>query len=149
MTVLGHSLATLLALGLGVQETSGTGEALELAVVGMGVVFTVLAVIGGLLVLLGKVFAEPVKDAAEAPAPSPRPAGAAPAHTTAPPAHTTAPPGHVDPQTLAVLTAAAYAAVGRPVRIRRVTFINQNTVSAWKEVGRATIQASHNIKRSL
>ncbi|NBC17342.1 MAG: hypothetical protein GVY18_08530 [Bacteroidetes bacterium] len=142
MTVLGYPLAALLALGLGAQETSGTGEALELAVVGMGVVFTVLAVIGGLLVLLGKVFAEPVEEAAEAPAPSPRPAEAAPAHTTAP-------PGHVDPQTLAVLTAAAYAAVGRPVRIRRVTFINQNTVSAWKEVGRATIQASHNIKRSL
>jgi Na+-transporting methylmalonyl-CoA/oxaloacetate decarboxylase gamma subunit len=141
MTMLGGTFAALTVLEALPQAASGTREALELAVVGMGVVFTVLAVIGGLLVLLGKVFAAPGEEAVETPPAPPRPAAA--------PAHTTAPPGHVDPQTLAVLTAAAYAAVGRPVRIRRVTFINENTVSAWKEVGRATIQASHNIKRSL
>lgn len=48
---------------------------------------------------------------------------------------------------VAILTAAAMAVVGRPVVVRRITFINQNTVSGWAEAGRQSIHYSHNIRR--
>lgn len=116
-------------------------DALGLAVVGILVVFGALLAIGAAMTLLGRWLSEPVPAEAPAVAPPPRQAAA--------PAHATGEPGHVSPQTLALLTAAAVTAVGGPVRVRRVTFLGEHTVSAWKEVGRATIHASHNIRRSL
>ena len=65
------------------------------------------------------------------------------------PAQTLSAPGETDATTLAVITAAAVAAVGRPVRVQRITFINHNTISAWAERGRVSIQGSHNIRRPL
>lgn len=59
-----------------------------------------------------------------------------------------APRGGIDGRTLAILTAAAMAVIGGPVRVRRVTYLNQNTISAWAEMGRYAIQASHNIRRT-
>lgn len=54
-----------------------------------------------------------------------------------------------DSRILAVITAAAVAAMGgRPLKVRRVTFLNQNTVSAWAETGRVAIQSSHNLGRN-
>jgi hypothetical protein len=50
---------------------------------------------------------------------------------------------------LPVLVAAATAAVGRRVVIHRITFINRNTVSGWAEAGRASIQLSHNLRRTM
>ncbi len=52
-----------------------------------------------------------------------------------------------DPQLVAVLAAAAYAVIGQPVVVRRVTFVGPYTVSAWAEVGRVQIQGSHNLNR--
>lgn len=109
-------------------------EALILSVVGITVVFAVLAAIGVLIAALDRLLT---------PKPSTEPAAAAVPAEDAAPAR-----GTVEPQTLAVLTAAAYAAVGRPVRVRRVTFINEDTVSAWKDVGRVGVHASHNIRRT-
>ncbi len=51
------------------------------------------------------------------------------------------------PHVLAILSAAAFVAVGKQVRIRRVR--PANAASAWAEAGRASIQTSHNIRRSL
>lgn len=48
---------------------------------------------------------------------------------------------------VAILTAAAMAVVGQPVVVRKITFINQNTVSGWAEAGRQSIHYSHNIRR--
>lgn len=51
---------------------------------------------------------------------------------------------------MAILTSAAVVAMGGTSRvaIRRVTYLNQNTVSGWAEMGRAAVQSSHNIRRS-
>lgn len=114
------------------------GEAFALAAVGVGVVFAALAVVGGAMALLGRWLRTP-----EA---APLAAAAPPAEASAP-AHATGLPGHLDGPTLALLTAAAVAAVGRPVRVRRVTFVEPVTASAWKEAGRLTIHASHNLRR--
>lgn len=123
-------------------EAASIGDMLLLAVVGMSVVFVSLGVIGGIMLLLGRLLnrAEATEALEVAPA--------GPVDTEAP-ARATGLPGPADAHTLAILTAAAYVAVGRPVRLRRVTFINENTVSAWKEVGRVSVQSSHNIRRSL
>jgi hypothetical protein len=54
-------------------------------------------------------------------------------------------PSHLIP----ILIAAATAAVGGRVLVRRITFINRNTVSGWAEAGRASIQSSHNLRRKM
>jgi hypothetical protein len=50
---------------------------------------------------------------------------------------------------IAAAAAAAATALGRAVRVKRITFLNQNTISAWAEAGRLTIHNSHRIGRSL
>ncbi len=128
------------ALLLQLQEHGGAtaaseGEAYVLALVGFAVVFVALMLIGGFIWLLGKVFRERHAEVVAGPVKSA--------------AHSMPPGGDVDARTIAVITAAAYAAVGWPVRVQRITFINHNTISAWAARGRATIHASHNVKRSL
>jgi hypothetical protein len=54
----------------------------------------------------------------------------------------------VDSELLVVLTAAATAAIGTPVVIRRITFLDQKTVSGWAEVGRTVLHWSHNLPRN-
>lgn len=59
-------------------------------------------------------------------------------------------PGPTDPVLIAIITAAAVAAMGgAPVRVRRITFVNHNTISGWAESGRLNIHASHNTRRTL
>jgi hypothetical protein len=53
-----------------------------------------------------------------------------------------------DPELLVVLTAAAAAALGTPVMVRRITFLDQKTVSGWAEVGRTALHWSHNLPRN-
>jgi Na+-transporting methylmalonyl-CoA/oxaloacetate decarboxylase gamma subunit len=48
---------------------------------------------------------------------------------------------------VAVLTAAAVAALRRPVRIRRMRFLESGTAGAWTSTGRLNIMASHAISR--
>lgn len=55
----------------------------------------------------------------------------------------------LSPLLIAVLAAAATAALGRRVAIRRITFINRDTVSGWAEAGRTSIQMSHNLRRTI
>lgn len=64
-----------------------------------------------------------------------------------PPVKRSSSPAAIDPQLIAVLAAAAYAVMGQPVVVRRVTFVGHSTVSAWAEVGRVQIQSSHNLNR--
>ncbi len=58
------------------------------------------------------------------------------------------PGGPAGPELVAILTAAAMAILGRRVAVRRITFINQNTVSGWAEAGRISIHSSHNVRRN-
>jgi hypothetical protein len=58
-------------------------------------------------------------------------------------------PEAVETELIAVLTAAATVALGRRVAVRRVTFINRNTISGWAEAGRTSIQLSHNLRRTI
>lgn len=55
----------------------------------------------------------------------------------------------LSPHLVAVLTAAALAAVGRRAAVRRITFINRDTVSGWATAGRTSIQLSHNLRRMI
>jgi hypothetical protein len=61
----------------------------------------------------------------------------------------TAAANEIDPRLIAILTAAVTAAIGRRVVVRRITFINRDTVSGWAEAGRTSIQLSHNLRRTI
>lgn len=123
------TLLPLLLLQAAGAPSDAEADGLLLMVVGMGIVFLALFIIGELLNVLGRLLPD-VEQVDEQALAAPPPAAG------------------VDARTLAILTAAAYAAVGRPVQIRRVTFINQNTVSAWAEAGRRSVQTSHNVRRT-
>ncbi len=51
----------------------------------------------------------------------------------------------VDPELLAVLSAAAHAALGGPVRIHRVHVHRERGGGAWAQVGRMDIMTSHRV----
>jgi hypothetical protein len=56
----------------------------------------------------------------------------------------------VDKRTIVVLSAAVSAVLrGRPARINRITFLNQNTISAWAKAGRMGIHNSHRLGRTI
>jgi len=135
------------------------GEALAIMVVGMGVVFVALVLVGVLLAALRKV-AEP------APPPAKPRRSPAPTIRTPPPAQVVedridertlaviaaaaaaaAVQQRIDGRTLAILAAAATAAVGGPARIRRVQVLRRTEQagrSGWAEQGRVAIHTSHN-----
>lgn len=53
----------------------------------------------------------------------------------------------IPPQELAVITAAAVAALRRPVRITRVRRLHANPDSVWSAHGRIVVQASHQLRK--
>lgn len=53
----------------------------------------------------------------------------------------------VNDELVAVLTAAAAVAIRKPVRIRRMRFLESGTAGAWTSAGRLNIMASHAIPR--
>jgi hypothetical protein len=57
-------------------------------------------------------------------------------------------PPATDAHLIALIAAAATVALGRPVAVRRITFINRDTVSGWAEAGRTSIHLSHNPRRN-
>ena len=121
------------------------GEAVTLMIVGMGVVFAALILVGLMLGLLRKL-GEPTPKAKPqsfrmTPMRSPSRAQAATQKAEAEP--------KVDPHLLVVLTAAATAMVHGPVRVRRVQFISANPAqrSGWAAQGRVMIHASHNTQQ--
>ena len=110
-------------------------DALTVTIVGMGTVFVSLYLMGELFTLLHRCFH------GRAESDEPEPASQAKSARTPEPV--------IDPRLIPVLVAAATAAVGRRVLVRRITFVNRNTVSGWGEAGRASIQTSHNLRRSI
>jgi Na+-transporting methylmalonyl-CoA/oxaloacetate decarboxylase gamma subunit len=106
-------------------------DAATLTIVGMGTVFLCLWLMGEIFDVLRKMF-NPTPVSAQ-------PKVSAPAKIAAP-----KPEAHLIP----LITAAAMAVVGKPVVVRRITFINSNTVSGWSEAGRTSIHQSHNLHRN-
>ncbi len=95
-------------------------EALRLAAVGVGTVFTALIVTGIIVTLIGLLFREKKPLPAAEPTPLPDEAF-----------------GGLDKHVIVLLAAAATGALKRPVRIRRVTFVSHKHVPAlWAAVGR-------------
>ncbi len=114
-------------------------DATTMTVVGMGIVFLSLILMGEIFALLKRFMMtnepkpEPVTPPKIANPVAPEPSGVVDASGSS----------DVDPRLLAILTAAAFAVVRRPVAIRRITFINRNTISGWTEAGRTDIHSSH------
>ncbi|MEM1331582.1 MAG: OadG family protein [Planctomycetota bacterium] len=120
-------VATVSGAGaLGDAPAMGTGVALM--IVGMSVVFSSLVVIG-LVIGLISMLAQPnaVDEAPVQPAGRPSPEDA------------------VSPELVAVITAAATAAVRRPVRVRRVVMLGRSDGDPWVSAGRAVLIGSHRL----
>ncbi len=113
---------------------------LSLMVVGMSVVFVALMLIGAILGLLGKLMGQAPTDD-ETPA-----QGAAVTSATEAP-QTSMATGLDDPRLVAVITAAATAAIGSRVKIRRIVSATQGG-GAWSAMGRSAIHTSHNLRGS-
>lgn len=121
--------ATMLLTAATATEPSNLGEGVVLLVVGMGVVFVALALMLGLVAVLARVAKRPEPVAAASPSPAPAP--------------TVVSEGAITPELVAVLTAAAVAATGGPVRVRRVTVLGSTQSGAWLAGGRASLMGSH------
>lgn len=140
----------------------GLPEGLVMMLVGMLVVFTALILVAVVLWVMGRIDRTerpvPATTASSAPASAARPTPA----TYATPADQKLAPWRanmtkatekvhdsgVDPHTLAVITAAAVAALGSRVRVRRVRFLRAGG-GPWAEHGRASIHSSHHLQRRV
>ncbi|NTW83412.1 MAG: hypothetical protein HGB36_08610 [Chlorobiaceae bacterium] len=52
----------------------------------------------------------------------------------------------ITPELLMIMSAAIAAYLGKNVRIRRARFISDRGMSSWSQMGRVSIQSSHNIQ---
>jgi Na+-transporting methylmalonyl-CoA/oxaloacetate decarboxylase gamma subunit len=127
----------LLLLQVEPSAATGDGDPFALMAVGLGVVFTALAVVGLFLNFLGKLTDRLDEQTNET--------GNAVESVIAP----ITDEGVIDAKTVAILSAAAFAAIGRPVRVQRIRLLQHTTTSAWAGAGRTSVQSSHNIRRSL
>jgi sodium pump decarboxylase gamma subunit len=129
-------MALLLLAQAELTQSQRLNEALILMLVGMGVVFLALILLWAVIAIIDRLSdrsaAQAQAEGEAEPAPAPAPA-AAPEPT----------PGEaVDPELLAVLTAAATAVLHRHVRISRVHFVRRHD-EAWAREGRRDVMTSH------
>jgi Na+-transporting methylmalonyl-CoA/oxaloacetate decarboxylase gamma subunit len=137
-------------------EGGGLADGLTLMIVGMLVVFVVLAALGGLVLLLVRTFRD---EAEEGPGQAPQrataaasgPASAANAAGQAAPSSASitervgpSSGGLHEPELIAVLAAAATAALGARVRVKRVIELKDD-VRPWISGGRAEVMHSHRV----
>jgi Na+-transporting methylmalonyl-CoA/oxaloacetate decarboxylase gamma subunit len=126
MTMLTPMPLVVLASDAATTSLSST-NAFALMIVGMLVVFTSLSVIGLLIALINRLLdsseaAKPVVEAAPASA-------------------------KTDTELVAMLTAAATAALRRPVRVHRVRMLGLTSRQHWVAEGRAGVMTSHRVRR--
>lgn len=108
---------------------------LQITITGVSIVFIVLAIVAmalGALSASQRLF----QPKTVAP-PTPAPATATPQPATA---------DHLDPQLVAVLTAAAVATLHKPVRVLRVRYYRQPS-AMWTRLGRVSVMASRQLRR--
>lgn len=53
----------------------------------------------------------------------------------------------IKPEIVAAIAAAAYETFHKPIKIKRIHFLDENQSSQWTATGRITIMGSHNIKK--
>jgi Na+-transporting methylmalonyl-CoA/oxaloacetate decarboxylase gamma subunit len=97
-----------------------------IALAGVSVVMTVMTLLVGILYFLKAVSRRQAVSAAAA-------------------AETAVPDGEVPPELVAVLAAAAHAAVGRPVVVRRINVLRPASQENWSRVGRIDLLRSHRV----
>jgi sodium pump decarboxylase gamma subunit len=116
--------------------TARVNEALTLMAVGMLVVFGALILLWIAIFLIDRLSERltPTPQPAQAPKPAPTPPSQ--------PKATPEPSAGQDPKLIAVLTAAATAALGQRVRLRRVHFLGHDDQS-WAREGRRVVMTSH------
>jgi Na+-transporting methylmalonyl-CoA/oxaloacetate decarboxylase gamma subunit len=112
-------------------------DALTVAIVGMGTVFVSLWLIGEVFTQLHRYFDRRERGSGDESSVSPSEQRQARTEDG------------INAALLPVIIAAATAVAGRRIVVRRIRFINRNTVSGWAEAGRAAIQTSHNIRRKM
>jgi Na+-transporting methylmalonyl-CoA/oxaloacetate decarboxylase gamma subunit len=120
-------------------------DGLLLMVLGMTVVFSALILLWGVLELLRRTVGRP--EAAETPkaAQSTGVAGGSASETL--PIAAAGETNELDALTLAILTAAAIAVVGAPVRLTGVSLVSKGEGEAWATRGRIAIHTSHRLRR--
>lgn len=113
---------------------------LQLTIIGMGVVFTALTLIIYTLKLMDRLTPWLVKLGGSGEH------GHGHEHTQqiAAPTETT---GVLAPEVMAAISAAVLVAVGQRARIRRIRYRSAQPGTAWSVQGRASIMASHSVKR--
>jgi hypothetical protein len=115
-------------------------EAIELALVGLSIVFVALLAIMGMLTLLRLVPPDPTVEVQLSPKPKP----AAAAVGLQEPAEDD---DEISPQVLTVISAAVCAALGPGARVRRVRIASPQQHEPWAEIGRKEIHSSHRLPR--
>ena len=121
------------------QRSEAIEDMIILALAGIGIVFLGLLVIYAVMTILRRIVPGEREEKAGGVPPPNSSYGMAPAPGNLP---------YLDKRTVAIISAAAVAAVGRPLRVRRITFFNQNTMSGWNEAARSGLH-SHTLKRGL
>lgn len=53
----------------------------------------------------------------------------------------------IKPEIVAAIAAAAYETFHKPIKIKRIHFLDESQSSQWAATGRITIMGSHNIKK--
>lgn len=110
---------------------------LQITILGMGVVFAALTLIIYVLKLTERLTPWLEKFGGSGHGHGHQAETAAPAET----------PGALTPEVMAAISAAVVVAVGKRGRIRRIRYRSTQPGAAWAVQGRASIMASHNVKR--
>jgi sodium pump decarboxylase gamma subunit len=110
---------------------------LQLTIIGMGVVFTALTLIIYILKLTDRLTPWLEKFGGSGHGHGSQTEAAASSET----------PGALTPEVMAVISAAVIVAIGKRARIRRIRYRSTQPGTAWSVQGRATIMASHTVKR--
>lgn len=145
----------MLLYGAVLGASSDVGAGITLMIVGMGVVFLALALIASTVGLLRRAVERSDRAGGSATTTVPgAPAAVVVAKPEGKPGLDPAEKGlersvelpltEVGPELVAVLTAAAVAALGLSVRVRRIAAVGRVPGSPWTAGGRAVLMASHN-----
>ncbi|MBI1292798.1 hypothetical protein GC173_16405 [bacterium] len=130
-----HALSIIAGAVIAPEERFGAS--LQLSVVGMLVVFSALALIQIMLVLLERATRQ---------APAPEPVVASVVASPAPPPAAPITDG-IAPEIIAVISAAVVAAVGTGARITRIRLAGKEAESMWSDLGRRDQHTSHRLRK--
>ena len=110
-------------------------EALEVLVIGMGAIFASLFFFYLLILVLKKIDEKLAKSENKA---------IAVQNNLSPEAELQN--DEITPELIAVLSAAAYSVVRKPIRIKTISFLDDKDDSTWAKMGKMDVIGSHNIQ---